>query len=443
MKQEDIVAVATASGTGGIAVIRVSGSSPLAYAEKTFRPSGKVAVKNFEPYRMYPGEFDAGGFKDFGLCVYFRAPRSFTGEDVVEFHLHGGAGIANGAVRRLTELGCRPAGRGEFTKRAFLNGKLSLSSAEGLIAMINGESESEIRAGYSLYIERLKEKIDNIRNALKAVLADFGAHLDYPDEVEEDGVRGRALAAISAAEREISALLASYFTGRKLAGGVKVGIVGRPNTGKSSLLNALLSYEKAIVSAAAGTTRDVVEGTLIVGGVKFELKDTAGIRAAEDEAESMGVERSRRVAEEADVLLVVLDGSEQTRAEDEEILALTAGKNRIIVSNKSDKGGAYGRADIVLSAKTGENIDKLKEMLFNSTVGKGVDPNGEFLSERRHYDALSRALAFLGNARAEHLPLEMAFSETEAAWRALGEITGETASEEIVEEIFSKFCVGK
>ena len=147
------------------------------------------------------------------------------------------------------------------------------------------------------------------------------------------------------------------------------------------------------------------------------------------------------MAEEADVLLVVLDGSEQTRAEDEEILSLTAGKNRIIVSNKSDKGGAYGRADIVLSAKTGENIDKLKEMLFNSTVGKGVDPNGEFLSERRHYDALSRALAFLGNARAERLPLEMAFSETEAAWRALGEITG--ASEEIVEEIFSKFCVGK
>lgn len=444
MKNDTICALSTPAGAGGVAVIRVSGDNSRFFAEKMFAPAGRTAVKDFEPYRMYTGEFDAGDFKDFGMLVLFHAPKSYTGEDMAEFHVHGGVAVVRGMLKRLADLGCRSAERGEFTRRAFLNGKLSLSSAEGLIDIINSESEGEIRAGYSLYREKLKGKIDALQAELKAVLAEIGAALDYPDEVGEEGVKERAAAAFSRVRAAVTALKDSYFIGSRLAGGVKVGIVGKPNVGKSSLLNALLRCDKAIVSEYAGTTRDVVEGSAVYNGVKFGFKDTAGIRETENAVERVGVERSKKVLEEADILVVVLDGSEPLAKEDREILSLTAGRNCIVAANKSDLGGAAEAAEISISAKSGENIDKLTEMLFNRTIGAGVDVNGEFLSEQRHYEALYRALAALDLAEAALSgPLEMVFSEAEACWRVLGEITGETASEDIVEEIFSRFCVGK
>lgn len=444
MKNDTICALSTPAGAGGVAVIRVSGDNSRFFAEKMFAPAGRTAVKDFEPYRMYTGEFDAGDFKDFGMLVLFHAPKSYTGEDMAEFHVHGGVAVVRGMLKRLADLGCRSAERGEFTRRAFLNGKLSLSSAEGLIDIINSESEGEIRAGYSLYREKLKGKIDALQAELKAVLAEIGAALDYPDEVGEEGVKERAAAAFSRVRAAVTALKDSYFIGSRLAGGVKVGIVGKPNVGKSSLLNALLRCDKAIVSEYAGTTRDVVEGSAVYNGVKFGFKDTAGIRETENAVERVGVERSKKVLEEADILVVVLDGSEPLAKEDREILSLTAGRNCIVAANKSDLGGAAEAAEISISAKSGENIDKLTEMLFNRTIGAGVDVNGEFLSEQRHYEALCRALAALDLAEAALSgPLEMVFSEAETCWRVLGEITGETASEDIVEEIFSRFCVGK
>ncbi len=444
MVNDNICALSTPAGAGGVAIVRISGSSPLTYAERMFRPQGKTAVKDFVPYMLYTGEFDAGSFKDYGMCVYFKAPKSYTGEDMVEYHLHGGVAIVNGMIRRLIELGCRPAERGEFTRRAFLNGKLSLSSAEGLIDMIYSESEGEVKAGYYLYRENLKKKVQEEQDVLKAALAEIGANLDYPDEVEESSVAETVKKALSRVGKFIDELAATYFTGRKLTAGVHVGIVGRPNTGKSSLLNSLLCYDKAIVSSVAGTTRDVVEGTLVIDGVKFEFKDTAGIRAAENAVEDMGIGLSRRVLEESDVLLVVLDGSEELAKEDKEILALTEGKRRIVVANKSDKGQKELGADIVLSAKKGENIDKLKEMLFNITVGK-IDTNKDFLTEQRHYEALLRAREALKKAEAsiESAPLDMVSVDVEECWQILGEITGQTASEAVVDEIFSRFCVGK
>lgn len=206
----------------------------------------------------------------------------------------------------------------------------------------------------------------------------------------------------------------------------------------------MLSYDKAIVSDVAGTTRDVVEGTLVINGVKFECKDTAGIRDSSDAVENIGIALSRRVLDEADVLVVVLDGSEDLTKEDEEILALTSGKTRIVAANKSDKGGKISDAEIFVSAKKGENIDKLKEMLFNITVGK-IDTNKDFLTEQRHYEALLRARAALKKAQAalESAPLDMVSVEVEECWQILGEITGQTASEAVVDEIFSRFCVGK
>ena len=271
MKSENIAAISTPAGRGGVAVIRISGESPLKVAEKMFFPSGKVKPEDFEPYRMYPGEIAAEHFKDFGLCVYFKAPRSFTGEDVVEFHCHGGTSIARGILSRALSLGCRSAERGEFTKRAFLNGKLSLSSAEGLIDMINGESEAEVRAGYMLYGEKLNREVDALQAGLTEILAQIDADMDFPEEDIEHTDLADVGARIGGLAERLKKMLETYRTGSKVKQGVNVVIAGRPNTGKSSLLNALLAREKAIVSSVPGTTRDAVEGTLEIEGVRFNL----------------------------------------------------------------------------------------------------------------------------------------------------------------------------
>ena len=244
MKERNIAAIATPPGKGGVAIVRISGDSPLSIAEKMFVPSGKTAVKDFRPYRLYPGEIDGGTFTDYGLCVYFKAPASYTGEDVVEFHCHGGENIARGILKRTFRLGASAAGRGEFTKRAFLNGKLSLASAEGIADMINGESEAEVKAGYLLYSERLTGKVREIQDVLKEVLAGIDAAIDYPEEgIEEESTDDIRLA-LQRAKGEVSVLLSGYAKGKKIKSGVTVALCGKPNTGKSSLLNRLLGYEK-------------------------------------------------------------------------------------------------------------------------------------------------------------------------------------------------------
>ena len=429
MKSENIAAVSTPAGRGGVAVIRLSGDSPLAVAEQMFLPRGNTRVKDFQPYRMYPGEIVAEHFKDFGLCVYFKAPHSFTGEDVVEFHCHGGTSIARGILSRALSLGCRGAERGEFTKRAFLNGKLSLSSAEGLIDMINGESEAEVRAGYMLYGETLKNDAD----------------IDFPEEDIEHTDLADIRQKIGTAAQRLNGLAQTYRTGRKVKQGVSVVLAGKPNTGKSSLLNALLQAEKAIVSSVPGTTRDAVEGTLEIEGVRFNLYDTAGIRESENEIENIGIARARALIDGADLILFVLDGSEKMSEEDEEIYRQVADKPKIVVSNKNDLQGEGGeKCDIRVSAKTGENIAALRAMMLEKSMA-GYDTDAAFLIEKRHYDALACALAEINEAVSlcGNVPLDLLGVHLKAAWDKLGEISGKTATEEIINEIFSKFCVGK
>ncbi len=446
MKNENIAAISTPIGKGGVAVIRLSGEDPLAVAEKMFCPSGKTKVKNFAPYRMYPGEIDGGSFKDFGLCVYFRAPHSFTGEDVVEFHCHGGMSISRGILKRTLELGCRLAERGEFTKRAFLNGKLSLSSAEGLIDMINGESEAEVRAGYRLYTERLNESVRTLQDMLTEILAGIDADIDFPEEDIEHtdlaDVRGK----IAKIEEKLSALVSSYRTGKLIKQGVCVVLAGKPNTGKSSLLNALLGTDKAIVSSVAGTTRDVVEGSVEIGGVRFNLYDTAGIRESANEIESIGISRAKKLIDGADLVLFVADASEELSQEDQEILQSLNGKNKLVVVNKTDLGekDISVKADLYVSAKTGENISLLRDKLVESCL-KDYAADGEFLIEERHYAALFKALQELRDALSVcgSVPLDLLGIHLKSVWEALGEISGETANERIIDEIFSKFCVGK
>lgn len=442
---DTIAAISTGLVPSGVAVIRISGKDSLAVAEKVFKPIGKTSVKNFEPNKMYVGEIVADGFTDFGMCVYFKSPKSFTGEDSVELHCHGGLAITKGILRSVLSSGARLATNGEFTKRAFMNGKLSLSSAEGLIDMINSESESGVKAGYYLYREKLTAETERLQSLLTDALSEIDADMDFPEEDLDVKSRETAERILKEVTEKISALLKTYRGGRIIKDGVKVAIAGKPNTGKSSLLNALLDYDKAIVSSVAGTTRDVVEGKISYNGVNFFFFDTAGIRESGDEIEQIGVGLSKKITDSADLVIFVVDGSDIS-SDDEEIYKEIKDKNLLVVLNKSDKGEfSYEKADIKVSAKEKINLDELKELIYNKTVGNGIDLNGDFICEERHFEALKKAYESLSYALSSvnTLPLDLLSVDVKNGWDALGEISGKTASEEIIDNIFSKFCVGK
>ncbi len=425
-----ISAIATAVGAGGIAVVRMSGRGALSVARKMFSRKGE-----FQPNYMYAGEIDAGTFRDYGMCVYFRAPKSFTGEDVVEFHCHGGTEIARGILKRTFELGARLAERGEFTKRAYLNGKLSLSAAEGVGEMIAASSEAQVRAGYLLYNEKLTSLGTALQRKLTHCLAEVDADLDYPEEDLNASSRAEIVATLREVGQELSALLSQYAAGRKIRSGVSVALVGAPNAGKSSLLNALLGYERAIVSDVAGTTRDVVEGTLEIEGVNFRITDTAGLRESADAIEREGVRRAREAMKGADVIVWL--------KEDGEVPEFPEGTPVITVGAKSDLARRED-CDIVLSSYTGEGLDALRRLLYERGFGREND--GAFLLSERHYRAAQAAHEAVKEALASAeggLPPELYAEDIRRAWETLGTLSGETASEAIVTEIFEKFCVGK
>ena len=435
--EEVISAISTAAGTGGVAIIRMSGYGALELANKMFSPAGKTAVMDFVPNVMYAGYIDGKGFKDFGMCVYFKSPKSFTGEDVVEFHCHGGVQIARGILSKTISLGARAAEKGEFTKRAFINGKLSLSSAEGMIDMINAESLALLRAGSMMYGEKLTNEIKVFQEELTSVLAEIAAEIDYPEE-DLDGLNEKKIYAdISALSEKLNNLAASYSSGKKIKDGVTVAICGKPNTGKSSLLNCLLGYDKAIVSDEAGTTRDAVEGSLIIDGVKFNLIDTAGIRERAGTVESIGIERAKKLITTADIIISVSDGGGEVEVPD--------GIGEIIrVFNKCDRLKPDGNYDCVISAKTGKGLEDLKSLLLQKSVGE-LSLDKAFIIEQRHYSALLRAVESLHTAMNNiglYTP-DILSIDLKEAWDALGEITGETANEEIINTVFAKFCVGK
>ena len=429
-KMNDLIAaIATASGAAGVAVIRMSGEGALETAKKMFSRKGE-----FVPNMLYPGVIDAGTFCDYGMCVYFRAPRSFTGEDVVELHCHGGTEIARGVLRRALGLGARMAERGEFTRRAYLNGKLSLSAAEGLGEMIAASSEAQVRAGYLLYTERLTRLGTQLQSALTECLAQVDADLDYPEEELGAETRAQIKERLVRAEGELTRLLSQYRAGRKIASGVRVALVGAPNAGKSSLLNALLGYDRAIVSDVPGTTRDLNEGTLCIRGVNFLLTDTAGLRESVDKVEREGVRRAKEAIRAADVIVYF--------KEDAPAPELPQGTPVITVGAKSDISRRTD-CDVVLSSVTGEGLDALRELLYERGFGRENDD--AFLLSERHYRAVGAAHAAVCAALAavEDAPCELYAEDIRRAWEALGVISGETANEAVIDEIFSKFCVGK
>ena len=445
MASENIAAISTGLVASGVAVIRISGDTPLKIAEQMFKPTGKVKVCDFEPNRLYTGEILAENFSDFGMCVYFKGPKSFTGEDTVEFHSHGGVAITRGILNKILSLGVRLARNGEFTKRAFLNGKLSLSSAEGLIDMINSESESGVKAGYYLYREKLLAKVNDIQNVLTDALSQIDVDMDFPEEDIESTATPVIARQLQECVTQIDDLLKTYRVGRTLKNGVSVAIVGKPNTGKSSTLNALLNFDKAIVSDVAGTTRDVVEGSIDINGVRFNFADTAGIRQSNDNIEMLGVNLSKKIVNQSDLIVFIADGLD-FNDKDEEILDFIKDKNHIFVVNKTDCSNFTDeRADLDISAINKTNVDGLRQAIYEKTVGNGIDLNGDFLCEERHFEALNNAKEKLLMAKASVgvAPLDLLAIDVKDAWDYLGEISGKTATEEIINNIFSKFCVGK
>ncbi len=458
MAEDTIAAISTANGAGGVAVLRISGEKSLAIAQKMFAPIGKTKVVDFKPYQMYAGDILAEHFTDFGLCVYFRAPKSYTGEDIVEFHCHGGTQIAQGILRRIYDLGARPAEAGEFTKRAFLNGKMTLSAAEGVIDMINARSESMIRAGFSLYQNELGEKVKAAQDKLTNILAGIGADIDYPEEDLQDSLPDlvNIQTDLQTLHQQLKTLEGSYTSvGRRVKDGITVAIVGKPNSGKSSLLNAILGYERAIVSDIQGTTRDIVEGNIAINGLQYHIFDTAGIRESKDVIEKIGVEKAERLTDEADVVLHVVDAGVEIDSEDKKLNDTIRKKERLLHLTVFNKTDVVERIDeiqifdgvetVCVSAKNNENVDKLLQIM-GEVMSKKYTFNDGFVVEERHYRALKEAnerLLSAYNGCKMGIPLDMITVDITKAWQLLGEITGETANEEIISEIFAKFCVGK
>lgn len=428
---ELISAIATAKGRGGVAIVRMSGDNALEVAKKMFTKKG-----DWTPNMLYAGEIDGGAFRDFGMCVYFRAPRSFTGEDSVEFHCHGGNEIARGVLEKTYALGARPARRGEFTKRAFLNGKLSLSAAEGMVDMINAESEAEVRAGYTLYGEKLSNESKELASLLRTCLAEIDADLDYPEEDLEAATGEETLRRLTEANAALDGLLKQYRAGKKLKSGVSVVLCGAPNAGKSTLFNALLGYDRAIVSPVAGTTRDVVEGTVEINGVSFRISDTAGLHESGDSIERDGISRAEKAIKSADLILWLKEEADSP-------VEFPVGVPVLTVGAKSDIRAA-AECDIAVSAHTGEGVDALRELIYER--GYGRENDGVYLLEERHYNALLKAKKGVEQAITtveKGLPAELYAEDITLALNALGELSGESASETVINEIFEKFCVGK
>ena len=442
---DTIAAIATPLGTGAVGIIRLSGESALEIAARVFSPYKLTSLKDAAPYMMYLGRLDCGGVKDRALAVFFRAPASYTGEDMVEFHCHGGAALLGHVLNGLLSLGARIADRGEFTRRAFLNGKMDLSDAEGVIDMINGESAAAVNAGYRLATGGTSAAVRALTAPLLDVIAHMEAALDYPEEMEEES-RLAAKPVIDALIEKTRALLLTCRRGSIVKNGITAAIVGETNVGKSSLLNALAGRERAIVTEIAGTTRDSIEESVEWRGVTLRFIDTAGIRESSDPVESLGIRRSRNIASSSDIVLLVSDGSRPNNAKKSELLKDVNEKTPVIeVVNKSDLMPKKKSSGFLISAKTGENIDALKDKIVETVLGENIDASGELITSLRHKEALERALTSLISAKEnfDAVPAECTLLDLRAAYSAFGEITGDTADEKIIDTIFSKFCLGK
>ena len=420
---------------GAICVIRVSGAQTRAIAEKLLDKPVWKRPNLMRHTRILRGDVPV----DDCMAVFFAQPKSYTGEDMLELHCHGGMTTVRSVQEALSACGAVPAGPGEFTRRAFLNGKMDLSQAEAVMDVINAQAENSLRAALEQLSGSVGRRIFQSQELLLNARSAVEAAIDYPDEAEE-AAYASLNADLQAAEETVAALIREGRTGRMLRDGLKLVILGRPNVGKSSLLNVLLGEDRAIVTAAAGTTRDVIDERLSIGGVPVRLIDTAGLREAEDEAERIGVERTKKALETADVVLLVLDGSMPKTPADEELLSLTAKKQRIVIANKSDLNTCIGGDALPVSCKTGAGIDALLARI--AELAKPAAQSTAAITNERHLLALEQTLEAIQHAEEQTEPDCIATDLTEAL-HALGTITGTDVDAEVIDRIFARFCVGK
>ena len=436
---DTIAAISTPLGAGAIGIVRLSGEQALSIALRFFTSPKIKSGEEILPNVLTLGTFSDGGIKEKCMMVLFRAPKSYTGEDIVEFHVHGGTYLAGRVLEALLGAGAKLAGPGEFTRRAFLAGKLTLDEAEGIRAMIGAESEAELREAYTLMSGRFDARINGILQKLTEVLSVMEASLDYPEEMADEA--DDSMEKAKSVREELAALAESFKTGKLIKGGVTVAIVGKTNVGKSSLLNRLLGYSRAIVSDVHGTTRDVVGESILHKGVKINLQDTAGLRETRDEVEHIGIERSLAAAKGADVVLFVAEAGETPNEHDlANIRAFS--KKVLLVNNKIDIYGTT-QEGFNISAKTGEGVDVLLDEILRVTVGDSRA--AETLTEERHADCVRRALRSLEEALSafRETNTECVLVDLRESIDALSEIGGGSATERIINDVFSRFCVGK
>ncbi|MBO4473234.1 MAG: tRNA uridine-5-carboxymethylaminomethyl(34) synthesis GTPase MnmE [Clostridia bacterium] len=436
---DTIAAISTPKGAGAIGIVRMSGEQALAIALRFFTSPQIKSAEDVVPNRLGLGTFSDGSIREKCMMVYFRAPKSYTGEDIVELHLHGGTYLAERVLETLLGAGAVLAGPGEFTRRAFLAGKLTLDEAEGVAAMINAESEAELREAYSLMSGRFDARIKGLTDTLTEALGVIEASLDYPEEMADEA--DNSIEKAKKVQAEMRSLVDSFKAGKLIKGGITVAIVGKTNVGKSSLLNRLVGYSRAIVSDVHGTTRDVVGESILHKGIKINLQDTAGLRETGDEVEHIGIERSLAAAKGADVVLYVVEAGAAPAEED--LANIRAFSKRVLlVNNKIDVYGASAEG-FNISAKTGEGVGVLLDEILRIT---SVDARAaETLTEERHADCVRRALRHLDDAIAAFgvADIECVAVDLRESIRALAEIGGEGATERVVNDIFSRFCVGK
>ncbi len=445
---DTIVAISTALGEGAISIIRVSGEDAISIVNPLFKGKDLDKVKSHTinyGHIVYKDEII-----DEVLLSIMKAPKTYTKEDVIEINTHGSIAVVNKIIEILLLSGCRLAQPGEFTKRAFLNGRIDLTESEGVMDLINSETELTRKMAINQLSGKVSKLITDLRDKIVAIISNIEVNIDYPEYEDIEVVTvNRIKKEVVEMKTKLLEILRLSEDGKILKDGIKTVILGKPNVGKSSLLNALLEEEKAIVTDVKGTTRDIVEGSIIIGGVKLNLIDTAGVRKSNDVVEKIGIEKSLSLIDEAELVLLVLDSSEELSDEDKFLLEKTKDKKRIIIMNKTDldSNNSYDKDVIRISAKENTGIeevkDKIKE-LFN--VGTFLSKNLMFFTSARQIALLKSAIESLEEVERgvnEEREIDMIEIDLKLVWERLGDIIGANYTEELVDNLFSRFCLGK
>lgn len=449
---ENICAISTSLGVGAISIVRTSGPDVVSIVNKIFKGNDLTRVNTHTI--NYGFIHDNGEIIDEVLVMVMRAPKTFTMEDVVEINCHGGIATTNKILELLISNGCRLAERGEFTRKAYLNGRIDLIEAEGINDLILSDTDANRKFAVSRVMGNLSKKIEDNRNIIVGLQARLEVNFDYPEETDaEDMTHSIVIEELKKIEKSLKELLSSAKDGKIIKDGINVAIIGRPNVGKSSILNHLLDEKKAIVTDIAGTTRDIVEGSITIDGIKLNLIDTAGIRETDDIVEKIGVDKSKEEALNADLIILVLNNNEEISQEDLELLNINSNVNKIVFINKCDldkkidesklEGNIIVRGNTIDTYGLDELKNKIKEMFNLNKINTG-DYN--YLSNARQIALVKKALESIENAMTSaenEVPLEMIAQDISDAYSTLGEIIGSTYKDELLDELFSKFCLGK